>query len=264
MLIDYDNIDAWREGLAESLKPCLPSGFKQKIIAANPKYIEDASDFLFSLADRDQIIDRTLTWIGSETIVGYHGSRLTGDDISSMQSIGLMPLQADARRQRLVRALSSHPRWASVSGQLDSVIKSLGIDGKVGKREGQVHLTISRAGLIDMNHYLEFGSEFDYHAAHSLLGDEGQKLLTRDGEPTIIHLAVPGPIALKAAHPFFSDQDLRNRGDVPNIVGDLLSAWSFKLAKPNFNPRNLKTDCGMIFYNTVPPEWIIEVEQLIL
>jgi hypothetical protein len=41
---------------------------------------------LFELADRDAIIDKTLAWLRSETIVAYHGTRLIDAEVASVTS----------------------------------------------------------------------------------------------------------------------------------------------------------------------------------
>ena len=211
----------------------------------------------------DRVIDATLAWIRSTTLVGYHGTRLIDAEVELLQAHGLLPLRADSRRERLVRALSSHPRWKDVAPRLNSTLRLYGPGERSGRREGQVHLTLSRCGLLnDFNHYLSHGSEFDQDVAVTLLGDEGKRLLRKDGDARVIRIAVPGAIALKAAHPYFSIDDLRKKGDVPNLVDDFLKGWSYGLAHPDFECATLEVDCGMVFESTVPSAWILDIETL--
>ncbi len=112
------------------------------------------------------------------------------------------------------------------------------------------------------NHYLTHGSEFDQRVAHELLGIEGTDLLRRDGRPRLIHVAVPGNAALDAAHPYFDIEDIRARGDVPNLVDDFLEAWSYRLAYPEFQARTLKRDSGMVFRSVVPSDWLLRIETV--
>ncbi len=51
------------------------------------------------------------------------------------------------------------------------------------------------------NHFLAQGSEFDWHVAHDLLGDEGQALVATDGDIILTKARVPGDIALAACNP---------------------------------------------------------------
>jgi hypothetical protein len=259
-MLDFDNIDDWSPKLSAVLRK-IQSSVEQKFLKAKPQYIEDARDLLFDLTNRGVVIEAVLTWLRSMKIIGYHGSRMTEAEIISVQETGLLPLIANTRRDRLTRALSPHPRWGEVAAKLDPTIQAYGQGGFAGHREGQVHLTLSRAGLINgLNHYLLYGSEFDQHVAFELLGAEGKELLARDGKPKIIKFAVPGDLALDAAHPIFSVDDIRLRGDVPNLVNEFLESWSYRLAYPNFQSRTLKVDCGMVFYQTVPAAWIVEIE----
>ena len=259
VVIDFDNIDEWAPLLQVALSSCVPATFPTTLREADPEYIEDARDDLFKVGGRDAVIEATIAWLRAVEIACYHGTRLTSAEIESVRSIGLIPLTAQSRRERLVRALSQHPEWAKECSRLDDVLYRMGAGCGAGKREGQVHLTLSRGGLSrGFNHYLHYGAEFDYHAAHDLLGDEGQELLGNDGDPLLIRVANPGVVALNAAHPYFSLDELRKRGDVPNIVGEFLQAWAFQHKKPAFQPGTQHIDCGMIFYETVPAEWIIE------
>ena len=258
-MIDFDEIDDWAPGLSEVLSQHVPDSFRTRVADAAPEYIEDALDLLFDATGRNAAIDATLAWIGSSRVVGYHGSRLTDEDVASIRSSGLNPLKAKARRDRLVRALSPHPRWYEVSDQLDSILQDYGPGGLGGRREGQVHLTLSRSGLLNgFNHYLTYGSEFDQHAAHALLGPDGKQLLTNDGKPAVLQVAVPGARALEAAHPYLGVDDMRGRGEVPNLVKEFLQAWSYKLAHPTFQSRTLKIDCGMVFPSILPAAWIVD------
>jgi hypothetical protein len=262
-MIDFDDIDNWELELAAALSPHLPNSVGQALTAAAPKYVEDALDLLLDLSHRDAVIDATLTWIRSTNIAGYHGTRLAGAEISSIREIGLVPLKAEARRHRLIRALSQHHDWRRVADQLDTAIQAHGQGDAAGHREDQVHLTLSKAGLTNsFNHYLSYGSEFDQHVAHALLGPEGKELLAHDGEPTVIRVAVPGTLALEAAHPYLDIDNVRARGDTPNLVNEFLKVWSYRLAHPRFQSKILKLDCGMMFRLTIPADWIVSFDTL--
>lgn len=261
--IDFDRVRDWGPRLRTALSGCVSDATISKVARTKLEFVEDARDLLFELAGRDAVIDATLTWLSSSDIVAYHGSRLTDDDIRNIRTNGLVPLAASARRPRLERALSSHPDWRTVQTRLDQVLNDLGQNNLAGRREGQVHLTLSRAGLTNnFNHYLTHGAEFDQHAATDLLGEDGKALLAKDGKRTLIQAALTGDNALRACHRYFSVDDLRRRGDVPNLVNEILKAWSFRLFRPRFDPRTLGVDCGFVFNEDVPASWIREIELL--
>ena len=256
-MLDFDCIDDWTGHLTAALEKNLHDGVVPALIGAEPEFIQDACDLLFELTDRDAIIDAMLMWIRSTQVIGYHGTRLTDDEVESVRALGLLPLNASARRVRLSRALSSHPRWNEISNDLDAAIQAH------GQRENKVYLTLSRAGLAHrFPYYLTHGAEFDTHVAHALLGDEGMDLLRRDGRPRIVHVAVPGNAALDAAHPYFDIETLRARGDLPNLIDCFLMAWSYRLAYPEFQARTLKVDSGMVFSSVVPSEWLLRIETV--
>lgn len=262
-MVDYDEIDNWKEHVDKVLSSHISENIKQELISYKSQYIEDACDQLFRIADREKIIDAILNWILSTNIIGYHGSRLTDNEVLAIQEDGLIPLHSENRRERLTRALSKHHKWLEVKANLGNSIQKYGQGCYNGKREGQVHITLSRTGLTNsFNHYLRFGSEFDQRLAVDLLGAEGKRLLEQDGIPRLIRLSIPGSDALTASHPYFSVDDLRNKGDLPNLVKEFIIAWAFKINNPSFQSRVLQVDCGMIFYKTIPPSWILNIETI--
>jgi len=262
-IIDFDNIDEWATSLENALRPLMTDVARKKLAEAKLQYIEDTRDLLFELTNRDEVINATLDWLYSKKIAGYHGTRIIESEVTSIQSNGLLPLNATVRRNRLVRALSPHPNWSEASRRLDEVIQSHGQGNREGKREGQAHLTLSMSGLVNgFNHYLVYGSEFDKNVARELLGQDGIKLISLDGESKVIKIAVPGELALKAAHPFFSVEDIRAKDETPNLVKEFLEAWSYKASNPNFQSRQLKVDCGMIFWSAVPADWIVDIKTV--
>jgi len=263
-MIDFDGIDDWAPELSDALSRCLPHDFKRRLDEATPEYVEDALDLLFEAAGRDAVIDATLAWIRASSVVGYHGSRLTDEEVASVRSSGLIPLDAETRRKHLVGALSPHPRWGEVADRLTPALQNHGPGEAAGQREGQAHLTLSRRGLVDgFNHYLTYGSEFDQHVAQELLGEDGKELLAKYGSPTVLRVAVPGPEALSASHPHFGVDDMQTRGEVPNMVREFLEVWSYRLAHPAFQSGTLKVDCGMVFRSTIPATWILGIAAFV-
>ena len=262
-MVDFDENQVWALQLYDTLEKHLTESVLNQLVSEAPPLIDDARNLLFDLTNRNQIINLTLTWLRSTTLVGYHGTRLTDADVSSIRSEGLLPLNTNARRTRLVRALSPHPQWSQVEPCLDETLGQYGTGSKAGCREGQVHLTLSRCGLYrGFNHYLIYGAEVDQHVAYALLGEDGKELLRNDGDARIIRVAVPGSDALNAANRHFTVEERLARRDVPNLVDEFLKVWSYTLAYPNFQCETLEVDCGMVFYSRVPPAWIMDIETV--
>ena len=257
-VLDFDDNRAWGPLLTAALGDLISESVEARLMDAAPECIEDALDVLFSCTDCQEIIEVTLDWICSTTLVGYHGSRLTDSEVASIRARGLVPLDAQARRARLRRALSSHPRWGEAADQLEATLRE-----NAEGREGQVHLALSRFGLINsFNQYLTYGSDFDRQVAQALLGTDGKKLLQRDGQARVVRVAVPGEDALNAAHPHFTVERCLTQGKVPNLVNEFLQAWSYGLAHPAFDCRTRKEGCSMMFRSTVPSGWIVDVDTL--
>ena len=116
--------------------------------------------------------------------------------------------------------------------------------------------------LDGFNHYLTHGSEFDQEVAHALLGTDGAELLRTDGRSTVIQAAVPGDVALNAVNRYFTVDERLARGKVPGLVDELLKAWSYGLAHPDFDCGTLQEDCGLVFRSPVPPAWIVDIDTV--
>jgi hypothetical protein len=257
---DFDDLEVWGPDLRAHLRGVISADAGAIISAQSPRYLEDARDILMSEVGSDQarLVAAVQKWISSQTVAAYHGSRLREADIEDIRSRGLITLSADDRKRHLEDKLSSHRGWAEASQRLDGVMEDLGRKQKGGKREGQVHATLSRAGLLHgFNHYLTHGSEFDQHAAQYLLGDEGKALLAKAGDPILVRLAIPGAKAFDAANPF-----LILVRHMPNFVREILTVWAYWLAHPEYSPASERFDCGLIFYHDVPAEWIDSIETV--
>ena len=260
-MIEFDEIDAWKPKLGDALRPYVSEHELAKLVSVHTKDPSVALDSLFTLVDRNAIIDATIAWTKAVSIAGYHGTRLIDSEVISIEQNGLVPLKSSDRRRRLERVLSRHDRWPEVASKLNDTIRNFGPGHKGGKREGQSHLTLSRNGLIKgFNHYLTYGSEFDQWVAYELLGDDGKELLRDYGEPRLVKVAVPGTEALDAAHSIFSVNDVLESGDVPNLIKELLGSWTLKVGHPEFQCRSLEVDCGMIFSSVVLQRWIVNIE----
>jgi hypothetical protein len=254
---DFDQISVWGPSLSSHLSGLVPATAGATILSRQPKYIEDADEILLSQICPDQpvLVRAVSDWIRLQTVAAYHGSRLSPAEIEDIKGRGLLALVPNDRKDHLSRKLSEHPRWPEAAVRLDSVVQQLGTGRRAGKRDGQTHATLSRAGLVrGFNHYLTHGSEFDQHAAQSLLGEEGKNLLSQYGEPTLITLAVPGNRAFEAANPF-----LILVREMPNFVREVIRVWAYWLAYPDFSVASQRFDCGLIFDHDVPPEWIFGV-----
>ncbi len=261
-MLDFDSNCTWVSLLTKAIGSLVSRAARKRIHAEKPEFVEDALGLLFSQTKREKIINATLKWIRTTTVAGYHGSRLVDSEVESIRSCGLLPLEAPTRRERLVRALSHHPKWNLA--KLNAALDKYGKNNRAGCRERQVHLTLSRNGLLhDFNHYLNYGSEFDQHVAYFLFGNEGKELLRLDGKARVIKLSVPGNIALNAANRYSPIDDRHlDKGQLPNLVADILKVWSYTVAYPDFDCGSLHVDCGMVFYEALPSNWIVDIETL--
>ena len=254
MRIDVDQIEDWAPALGRELSDLLPPDM-EAVTRARPEFLSDARELIFADSDVEQVAARCWAWISSASVIAYHGTRLDQQGRESVLEKGLTRLKAAGRTDSIRERLAQHPEWIGREHELQPLIAKLsGENGVMGSREGQVHLSVSRLSLIrDCNHYLVEGSEFDGHAARSLFGMHGQRLLQAGREPTLFKLQLPGAIALEAANPWGCPRPL------PNLIREMLDVWSYRQFHEDYAPSD-GIDCGMMFKMDLPPEWIMGFE----
>jgi hypothetical protein len=258
--LDFDDVQNWGPRLSSYLSALVPlTSAADTIREGKPEFLEDASEVFFRevYPDKAAFNSAVSGWIKDQAVAAYHGSRLDAQDIAAITENGLRTLCAEQRRECLRKKLSFHPKWSE--GMLDNALERLGRGRFAGNREGQVHATISRGGLMNgFPHYLTHGSEFDQQVAKLLFGEGGMELLARFGKPALVKLAVPGEEALAAANPYRCCADPLTS---PNLVREMIRVWVYWLANPDFEVAKLEYDCGLLFDHDIPSEWIVSIDR---
>lgn len=263
-MIHYDKFETWERSFGDLVVRLLGEDTLSSLASSSFEYIEDAGDFLINRSDIETVSNEIQNWLRAHDFCVFHGTRLLPEEILSVQKNGLRPLVATDREQRLREILAHHPRWYSVENRLLEVLEDLGPKENQGRRQGHVHFSLSRSGLLNgFNHYLTHGSEFDQHVAYRLFGDQsGLELLKLKTVPVLVHVSFNGEQLIQGAHPHFSYSDVVAMGEVPGLARTFLNAWAFKIANPSFDIEKLQTDCCMMERVTTPPKRILSIEKL--
>ncbi|WP_157935879.1 hypothetical protein [Paracoccus zhejiangensis] len=263
-MIYYDEFGTWEASFGDRMRDLVGQPTIDGLIASDFRYVEDAGDFISKSTNIETISTAIGEWLEENEFCIFHGTRLLPEEKRSVVRDGLRPLAATDREARLKEIFSSHPSWVSVEGNLASVIEDVGPGEQQGGREGQVHFSLSRAGLVDgFNHYLTHGSEFDQCVARRLFPDgTGLQLLEARTDPVLVHVRIEGIELIKGAHPYFSYREIVEMGEIPGLGSTFLNTWAFKVAKPSFDIATLKTDCCMMQRHPTSPERILRTEAL--
>lgn len=252
MNFDFDTIGEWAPRLSAALDTLIPDRLRERVAAGPIAWLDDALDIILEDVERNDLIDATGEWLRGQTIVAYHGSRLSPDEIASVRTAGLRALDPATRKAQLAQILSRYPGWAQASVGLDAAIREFG-DGKFGRRQGQAHLTISRGALLNaFNHYLVEGSEFDQAVAVELLGKGARALLQEGRFPVLFTVEVLGDRALDVAERWLRTDEM------PGLIRHVLQFWANWLHDPALDPGTQHVDFGLIFYEVIPPDWITD------
>ena len=258
-LFDFDDIQSWGPSLLSSLSDIVGPDPASVLRDRSPEYMEDAAEILFSeICSKRSFVLAVFGWLEVQSVVAYHGTRVDDSEADSIRLHGLRILSSESRRECLIKRLAAHSGWAIAKTKLDQTLNHLGASNGAGRREGTVHATVSRAGLVNgFNHYLRLGSEFDQHAAYLLVGEDYKELLRSYGQATLVTLTIPGRIALEAANPY---PELTP--GMPNLVSEIATSWSYWLANPDFSLPAQETDCGLVFHSDIDPAWIRSIGQI--
>ena len=263
-MIVFDNFESWNESFRDVVVRLLGKEALGKLASSKFEYIEDAGDFVVDCSDIESVSTEIEDWLRSHKFGVFHGTRLLSEEIFSVQQEGLRPLVATDREERLRKILSRHPKWLSVESRLPEVLEDVGPREKQGRRQDQVHFSLSRSALLNcFDHYLAYGSEFDQNVVQLLFGDKsGLQLLNFETAPVIVHVCFSGEQLIQGAHPHFTYSDVVGMGEIPGLASTFLNAWAFKAANPNFEINKLRTDCCMMERVATPPERVLRIEEL--
>ena len=93
-LFIFDENTAWGAALSKHLTALVSGAAEDALRAAQPKYMEDAADILFSAVGpgKKNLIHAVESWIESQTVAAYHGSRLDSSELQSIRENGLVTL----------------------------------------------------------------------------------------------------------------------------------------------------------------------------
>jgi hypothetical protein len=262
-MFDFDAIDQWGPSLSSDLAEIVPDTAYAFLRDRRPKTFEEYRDTLFEAPGvrPSAIIAATANWLRSQSVIAYHGSRLSANELQRIQAEGLRPLDARSRAARLSSIFAGHPGWSDIASGLSAVIDEFGIHGVAkghGRREGFVHATISRACLLRrFDRYLVYGSEFDQMVAQTLIGEGGLRCLANYGAAVVMKLCIPGPLAIEAAnaYPWANEK-------MPRPIDDILYSWARWSVDRAFSSAEACVDCGLRFAAPIPADWIVGHETL--
>jgi hypothetical protein len=122
-----------------------------------------------------------------------------------------------------------------------------------------VHVCLSRTGLLyGCNHYLTHGAEVDQHIANAIFPDgSGLALLQSSRSAKLVSFTAPFPEAAVAANPYGFPAN-----EMPGLLGKLVTAWAYKIAKPDFSLANEEDGAALRFKGPIPPQRIERIEDI--
>lgn len=263
-MILFDKFESWEASFGDLMVALIGQANMQKLPKLVFEYVEDAGDFVSSFSGTRVVSLEIGKWLYQNEFCVFHGTRLLPLELASIKEIGLRTLVAFDRQSRLIKILRNHSDWDVVKEKLSETLDAVGPQEKQGRREHQVHFSLSRSGLVNcFDHYLTHGSEFDQHVASRLFPDgSGLRLLQSETMPYVVHVRMSGQDLVKGAHPHISYQDAIDMGETPGLAATFLNAWAFKKSNPLFDIEELRTDCCVVQNNPTPLEKILEVEEL--
>ena len=262
-IIDYDRIEAWSPWLDEVMASIAPHDLIDALRSTRRRCPEIARDDLVAEVGYRQLVNHLNCALESYEVQVFHGTRVTSEELRSIETNGLRALKLSDRRDSLAAIFTKHPEWAGKESQFDELLYQFGEgwNAGVGKREdGFVYTCLSRAGLLyACNYYLTHGSEADKCIAQALFPDgSGLDLLAGARDPKIVSFTAPFRDAAKAANPC---EFLPPPPELPALIKLLISPWAFRLADSTFTTELQREGAELRFFGPVGPEHL-EIEHV--
>ncbi|MBY5461844.1 hypothetical protein [Rhizobium leguminosarum] len=261
-IIDYDQQEDWLSWFSDVLSDVVAQDALRKLRSSNFEYLHDAGGLVLDIVGEDRLAKVLSDRLEPYSFRVYHGTRLTDEEVLDVRTIGLVPLDLNARKARYPLVFGKHERWAEVVGSLESVVERLRNENLGNREDGRVWACMSRAeqsGPYGM-HYVRTGAEVDHHVGHALFGDEtGDEHLMRYGKPYLVPFVVPYAEAVCAVDHFRLPDDIR----LPSLTRRLLDAWAFSHVDRNYRFAADNGSPQMGFLGSIQPsriETFIEVQ----
>jgi hypothetical protein len=254
MIIDFDTND-WLPFLHSALEAVVSETAKAVLRRSTFEYRDEALRRLVELVDREALVDLTLTWLRGNHVRAYHGTRLTDDEVGSIEASGLQPLDHEARIARLRKCLPGFDQVLT-----DDWVANAMAAGSLVHRQGQVHAAISRHEMLSGYDYLFEGSEFDRRLLEYGGRPDLVEVLTTRGKPRLIKIVLTGDEALEGMHPFFPLDFTRENDGYPNLVRQLLEVYAWYLHDPT--AKRLGLDACFFYKRALGPEKIEGIETI--
>ncbi len=98
----------------------------------------------------------------------------------------------------------------------------------------------------------------DQHIANELFPDDtGLELLARNRSAKLVSMRVPFPDTADAVNPY----GVRDN-EIPNLLRMLITAWAYKVAKPDFSPANERDGSALKFKGPIAALRIEHIEDI--
>jgi hypothetical protein len=112
--------------------------------------------------------------------------------------------------------------------------------------------------LRGCNHYLTHGAEVDQHIAKELFPDDsGLDLLQRNRKAKIVSFVASFSEAAAAANPY----GVRPPA-LPALLGMMLSAWAFRLVKPDYSVAKERHGTALKFPAPISAQQLERIEDI--
>lgn len=248
LVVDFDDLPGWAPEFGRAVTAVAPAGILARLQNNQFEYVEDAASMVRDEIGVHRLTEAINAALATSMVRLYHGTRISLADEASIRRHGLLPLARtfDERSAALAEILSAHPRWPDVSAGWDRALRKVGVEEYAGRRlDDRVHACFSKAGLTrGCSHYLHVGGEVDNHIMDLVFGDRSAlPLLTAARRPALVTFVRPFGEALAAANPYGFPQK-----ELPSLMGLLLNAWAWGVARPGFDPATL-ADCTAAWFN---------------
>lgn len=256
-VLDFDSSQNWFRWFDEQLADI--NHLIDWSALSSVEFTSDAYDHALKFVDESHLAHIFSDRLSDVSVLAYHGTRLTADELENVRGVGLRPLLAAERAGRYDLIFKDHPEWGQRRERVAETLERLGPKATLGSREdGRVWACYSRSGLLDCD-YTIHGAEIDHHVAYSVFdGEHAHDYLRRYGERYLVKFSCTMAEVEDAVSPFSN----KSADELSRFAKTLLGHWAFSKIVSEHSSASERDATQMGFNFAIHPDRIIEIEHL--
>jgi hypothetical protein len=259
--IDFDVAETYLSIADPIILSHLSSNSKLNIKTFQSEYNDTAVEYVLGKCDQVNLFLSLNRKLRECHFILSHATRLTQDDLASLETDGFFPLKATGKVNRLKKRIMDYCKTRNKSFDLTKY-ENL-VEKHVNRDAGRAYFSLSRDfHKHDCTDYLHFGSEFEQVVVVWLLSRYERRLLKADSKAAFIIWEVLGD-TLNLVHTHEEILQCLESGDRPELASRMINNWVLWKSGNEDKIESLNKDYTVTFKMPFPVrneriEWVEE------